>query len=130
MSNIFNIMPVLDWMADLGVQMRGAREKRNMSQQELAEKVHKSRGSINLYENGKGNPDFRVVAEIAAALGKEFNVLGCIIGPQDVLRLPPPAEQLCLEFDLDHSFLAKLTIRPSRKSVLITAEAQLSDKLA
>lgn len=123
-------MPVLDWMADLGVQMRGAREKRNMSQQELAEKVHKSRGSINLYENGKGNPDFRVVAEIAAALGKEFNVLGCIIGPQDVLRLPPPAEQLCLEFDLDHSFLAKLTIRPSRKSVLITAEAQLSDKLA
>jgi transcriptional regulator with XRE-family HTH domain len=130
MSTIFDIMPVLDWMADLGVQMRDAREKRNMSQDELAEKVHKSRQSINLYENGKGNPDFRVVAEIAAALGKEFNVLGCTIGPDDVIRHLPPAEQLCFEFDRDHTFLAKLTIRPSAKSVLITAEAKLSDKLA
>ena len=130
MSNIFDIMPVLDWMADLGVQMRDAREKRSMSQDELAEKVHKSRQSINLYENGKGNPDFRVVAEIAAALGKEFNVLGCTIGPEDVIRRLPPSEQLCLEFDHDHTFLATLTIRPSSKSVSITTVAELSDKLA
>lgn len=123
-------MPVLDWMADLGVQMRDAREKRNMSQDELGEKVHKSRQSINLYENGKGNPDFRVVAEIAAALGKEFYVLGCTIGPKDVIRRLPPAEQLCLEFDHDHIFLAELTIRASSKSVSIKTVAQLSDKLA
>ena len=123
-------MPVLDWMADLGVQMRDAREKRNMSQEELGEKVHKSRGSINSYENGKGNPEFRVVAEIAAALGKEFNVLGCTIGPEDVIQRLPRAEQLCFEFDHDHKFLAELTIRPSTKSVSITAVAQLSDKLA
>jgi transcriptional regulator with XRE-family HTH domain len=123
-------MPTLDWKADLGDQLREARQKLNISQEELAEKVDKSRGSINLYENGKGNPEFRVVAELAAALGKSFTVLGCTIGPEDVLRLPEPAEQLCLEFDRDHTFLAKVTIRPSKKSVLITAEAQLSDKLA
>jgi transcriptional regulator with XRE-family HTH domain len=130
MSNILNIMPVLDWMAELGDQMREAREKRNMSQEELAAKVGKSRGSINAYENGKGNPEFRVVAKIAAALEKEFNVLGCTIGPKDVIRLLPPAEQLCLEFDQNYTYLARLTIRPSAKSVRITAEAQLSDRLA
>ncbi len=123
-------MPIVDWKADLGDQMRDAREKREMSQEELAKKVHKSRGSIILYESGKGNPDFRVVAEIAAALGKEFNVLGCTIGPEDVIQRLPRAEQLCFEFDHDHKFLAELTIRPSTKSVSITTLAQLSDKLA
>jgi transcriptional regulator with XRE-family HTH domain len=130
MSNIFDIMPVLDWMADLGDQIRAARDLRKMSQSELASKVSKSRASINLYENGKGNPDFRVVAEIAAALGKEFSVLGCTIGPEDVLHRSEPAEQLHLEFDHDHKFLATLTIRPSQMSVTITAEAKLNDKLA
>ena len=123
-------MPVLDWMIELGEQIRAAREERKMSQEELAGKVSKSRGSINLYENGKGNPDFRVVAEIAAALGRGFNVLGCTIGPEDVLRRPDPAEQLCLEFDRDHTFMATLTVRPSQKSVAISVVATLDDKLA
>ena len=130
MSSIFNIMAILPWMADLGDQIRDARELKGWTQEKLAAKVRLTRFSIIGYENGKGNPEFRIVAEIAAALGKSFTVLGCTIGPEDVLRLPSPAEQLCLEFDHDHTFLAKLTIRPSKKSVLITAEAQLNDKLA
>ncbi len=79
-----------------------------MTQEELAEKVGMSRASINGYENGKGNPEFRVVAEIAAAVGKEFNVLGCTIGPHDVVRRPPPAEQLCLDFARDYTFLSQV----------------------
>jgi transcriptional regulator with XRE-family HTH domain len=130
MSNIFVIMPTSTWMAELGDQMREAREKKGLSQDELAEKVGKHRTSINTYENGKGNPEFQVVAEIAAALETEFNVLGCTIGPKDVIRRLPPADQLCLEFDRDHTYLAKLTIRASSKSVSITTVAQLSDKLA
>jgi transcriptional regulator with XRE-family HTH domain len=130
MSNIFYIMRTSAWMADLGEQIRVAREKKELSQDVLAEKVSMSRGSINAYENGKGNPEFRVIAEIAAALGTEFTVLGCVIGPQDVLRRPDPAEQLCLEFDHDHVFLARLTVRPTNRSVRIIAEAQMSDKLA
>jgi transcriptional regulator with XRE-family HTH domain len=130
MSNILNTMPVSTWMIELGEQIKIAREKKLWSQDQLAEKVGKSRGSINAYENGKGNPEFRVVAEIAAALKKELTVLGCTIGPEDVLRRPDPAEQLCLEFDKDHVFLAQLTIRPSSKSVRIIAEAKMSDKLA
>lgn len=117
-------------MTDLGDQMREARKGKGWTQQELADKVGKNRASIIAYESGDGNPEFQVVAKIAAALEKEFNVLGCTIGPKDVIRRLPPAEQLCLEFDRDHTFLANLTIRPSSKSVLITAEAKLSDKLA
>jgi transcriptional regulator with XRE-family HTH domain len=118
------------WMIDLGDQIRVARERKDWSQVELADKVKKSRASINAYENGRGNPEFQVVAEIATALEKEFNVLGCTIGPKDVIRRLPPAEQLCFEFGRDHTFMATLTIRPSQKSVTITAEAKLSDKLA
>jgi transcriptional regulator with XRE-family HTH domain len=123
-------MQTSTWMADLGGQIREARKLRKMSQEELAEKIGMHRTSIIAYEGGNGNPEFRVVADIAAALEKEFNVLGCTIGPKDVIRRLPQAEQLCLEFDHDHTFLAKLTIRPSAKSVLITAEAPLSDRLA
>jgi len=123
-------MPTSVWMTDLGDQIRDAREKLNLSQDELAEKVDMSRGSINSYENGKGNPEFQVIAKIAAALGRPFTVLGCTIGPEDVLRLPPPAEQLCLDFDRDHIFLAQVTIRPSKKSVVVSTVAQLSDRLA
>jgi DNA-binding XRE family transcriptional regulator len=117
-------------MADLGDQMREARDGKGWTQQELAEKVGLTRFSIIGYESGKGNPEFQVVAEIAAALETEFNALGCTIGPKDVIRRLPPAEQLCLEFDRDHTYLAKLTIRASSKSVSITTVAQLSDKLA
>jgi transcriptional regulator with XRE-family HTH domain len=130
MSNIFYIMPTRAWMTDLGDQIRGARERKDWSQDQLADKVEMSRASINAYENGRGNPEFRVVAEIAAALEKEFNVLGCTIGPEDVIRRLPPAEQLCFEFGREHTFMAMLTIRPSQKSVTITAEAKLGDKLA
>jgi DNA-binding XRE family transcriptional regulator len=130
MSNIFDIMPTSTWMTDLGGQIREARKLRMMSQEDLAQKIGMHRASIITYESGSGNPEFRVIAEIAAALEKEFNVLGCTIGPKDVIRHLPPAEQLCLEFDRNHSFLATITIRPSQKSVLITTEARLSDKLA
>ncbi len=117
-------------MADLGGQIREARKLRSMSQEKLAEKIGMHRASIIAYESGNGSPEFWVVAEIAAALEKEFNVLGCTIGPKDVIRRLPPAEQLCLEFDHDHTFFATLTIRPSSKSISITTVAQLSDKLA
>jgi len=130
MSNIFDMLPTRAWMTDLGDQIRDARQGKDWSQDDLAEKVNKSRASINAYENGKGNPEFQVVAEIAAVLEKEFNVLGCTIGPKDVIRRLPLAEQLCFEFGRDHTFMATLTIRPSQKSVTITAEAKLSDKLA
>jgi transcriptional regulator with XRE-family HTH domain len=117
-------------MESLGEQIREVRIRRDMSQEDLAIRVGASRASINMYENGKGNPEFRVIAALAAALKTTFNVLGCAIGPDDVERPALVTEQLSLDFDRDHTFLARLVIRPSGKSVLITAEARLSDKLA
>lgn len=117
-------------MADLGSQIKDARKKVGMSQEELASKVGLDRSSIIAYEKGEGNPGFQVVAQIAAALREPFKVLGCRIGPEDVPQLPPAAEQLSLAFDQDHVFLARLSIRPSQKSLSVTAVAQLGDKLA
>ena len=117
-------------MADLGPQIREARKKMSMNQEELAQRIGLDRSMIIKYEKGEGNPEFQVVAQIAAALRQTFNVLGCTIGPEDVIKRPAPVEQLCFAFDEDHTFLARLTIRPSQKSIRITALADPNDKLA
>lgn len=101
-----------------------------MSQADLAAKADTTRQSIIMWEKGEGNPEFQTVARIAAVLHETFNVLGCKIGPEDVLELPPPTEQLCFAFDRDHTFVARVTIRPSQKSVRITTIAQLDQNLA
>jgi transcriptional regulator with XRE-family HTH domain len=101
-----------------------------MSQQDLASKSGTTRHSIINWEKGEGDPGFQMVARMAAVLRVTFSVLGCKIGPEDVLKLPTPAEQLCFAFDQDHTFMAQVTIRPSQKSVRITTVAQLDQNLA
>jgi transcriptional regulator with XRE-family HTH domain len=118
-------MPRKSWKAELGKQIKAARERRGFSQEKLAEFVKGDRQSIYLYEKGKGNPQFRVIAEIAAVLRADFGVLGCRIAAEELLepRKPRAEEQLELKFDHDHSFLAKVTIKPTKKSITITAHS-------
>jgi transcriptional regulator with XRE-family HTH domain len=125
-------MPRKTWKAKLGEQIRAAREFRGVSQEKLAERVCIDRGSIYLYEKGKGNPQFKVIVEIAAALKADFNVLGCRIAAEELLepRKPTAEEQLDLKFDEDHSFLAKVTIRPTKKSLTITTHSDYGIKSA
>jgi transcriptional regulator with XRE-family HTH domain len=119
------------WQIVLGEQIKEARELLHISQEELGKRVRKSRGSINSYEKGKGNPEFRVIAEIAAELKADFNVLGCRVAAQEVLKpAPPKPEQLELLYDRNHSFLANVIIRPSKKSITITAQADYGIKTA
>jgi len=102
-----------------------------MSQESLARSVHLDRGSIYLYEKGKGNPQFKVVAEIAARLKADFAVLGCRIAASELMEPPKAvAEQLELEFDRDHTFLASVTIKPTKKSLTITAHSDYGVKSA
>ena len=117
------------WKTELGQQIRAARERRGFSQEKLADRVRKRRGSITLYENGKGNPQFKVIAEIAVELKADFNVLGCRIVASDLLE-PANEEQLELKFDQDHSFLANVKIRPSKKSITITTHSDYGIKTA
>lgn len=120
------------WQVVLGEQIRTARKLRNLSQEQLAKRVDSNRGSIIQYENGTGNPEFKVVAKIAARLKADFNVLGCRIAAEDALKSAEKRndEQLELAFDRSHSFLANVTIRPTRKSMTITTHADYGIKSA
>jgi transcriptional regulator with XRE-family HTH domain len=120
-------MPRTTWKAKLGEQIKAARELRGISQQELADRVRSVRGSINSYENGKGNPQFSVIARIAVELKADFRVLGCRIAAAEVLE---PENQLKLKFDQDHSFLATVKIRPTKKSLTITTHSDYGIKSA
>jgi len=102
-----------------------------MSQEKLADRVRSVRGSINSYEKGKGNPQFSVIVRIAAELKADFDVLGCRIVATELLEPAVPKEQqLELKFDKDHSFLADVTIRPTKKSITITTHSDYGIKSA
>jgi transcriptional regulator with XRE-family HTH domain len=120
------------WKSELGKQIKAAREYRGISQGKLADRVRSTRASINSYENGSGNPRFKIITEIAAELKADFNVLGCRIVAAELLepRKPEAEEQLELKFDHDHSFLANITIRPTKKSITITARSDYGVKSA
>jgi transcriptional regulator with XRE-family HTH domain len=114
----------MTWLHELGDQIRTAREKAELSQEELAKSLSVCRGQLSNYENGKCPPNVNVVTEIAEALGTEFIVRGYRISRNDIRRLSPTPtpEQLCFEFGMEHRFpVATVTIKPSRESILITA---------
>ena len=120
------------WQKTLGEQIRVARLERKLSQEELAQRVNSNRGSIIQYEAGTGNPEFRVIAKIASELEAQFTVLSCRV---DGRKVETSAEdqrvkQLELMFDQDHSFLANVTIHPTRKSITITAHSDYGIKSA
>jgi transcriptional regulator with XRE-family HTH domain len=119
------------WKAKLGEQIRAARELRGISQEKLATQVHrKGRASIGSYENGEGNPEFEVIARIAAKLKADFSILGCRIVASELLAPPKLGDQLELKFDQEHSVLAEVIIKPTRKSLTITAHADYGIKSA
>ena len=82
-----------------------------------------------MYENGKGNPQFSVIAKIAAELKADFTVLGCRIAAKELLE-PKAQDQLELKYDQDHSVLAEVTIRPTKKSLTITTHSDYGIKSA
>jgi transcriptional regulator with XRE-family HTH domain len=127
-SNILH-MPRKSWKEQLGEQIKAARELRGISQGKLADRVRSGRGSINMYENGKGNPQFIVIARIAAELKADFAVLGCRVAAAELLE-PKVPEQLELKYDQDHSVLATVTIRPTKKSLTITTHSDYEIKSA
>jgi len=109
---------------ELGEKIRKARELANMSQEELSVEILSkfaykySRAQISHVENGKSAPAVNIVSAIAEVLSAEFEIGGCKIGKVTDLavgRLSVMPKQLCLEFDLEHSFSSaslKLTSLP------------------
>ena len=64
------IMDKQNLLKELGLQIKFERLKRNLTQEEMAERIKISRNAISLIENGKINPTFLVLY----AISKEFGV--------------------------------------------------------
>ena len=57
-------------MADFYIRMKTYREKLNLSQKKLAEKVNVSRETIVRLEQGKYNPSLKLAMDIAKVFGR------------------------------------------------------------
>ncbi len=67
-------------MAEVGKHIKKIRKEKNLTQDDLAERLHCTRQTISNYENGKSEPGIEVLIELAGVLEVEINDL--IYGPQ------------------------------------------------
>lgn len=77
-------------MKDLGAQLRGLRERTGMSQADLAEKIHKSRVTVNKYENAETPPPVEILVRMCEILGAATFVIG---GQRIVIELDAAARK-------------------------------------
>lgn len=81
-------------MRDIGKNIRTLRMRKNMTQDELAEKLFVTRQTVSNYETGRSRPDVEMLLSIAVALDTDANTV--------LYGLPVPAErkrqvrQLCI----------------------------------
>ena len=62
-------------MRDIAKNIRDARIKSNLTQDELAEKLFVTRQTVSNYETGKSRPDIDMLFSIAEVLGTDVNIL-------------------------------------------------------
>ncbi|MDE7178367.1 MAG: helix-turn-helix domain-containing protein [Lachnospiraceae bacterium] len=67
-------------MAEVGKHIKKIRKERNLTQDDLADRLHCTRQTISNYETGKSEPGIEILIELAGVLGVEINDL--IYGPQ------------------------------------------------
>lgn len=67
-------------MAEVGKHIKKIRKEKNLTQEDLAERLHCTRQTISNYENGKSEPDITLLMKLADVLGVEINDL--IYGPK------------------------------------------------
>lgn len=62
-------------MRDIGKNIRDLRSKRNMTQDELAEKLFVTRQTVSNYETGRSRPDLDMLVKIAEVLECDTNAI-------------------------------------------------------
>ena len=67
-------------MRDIGKNIRQLRTEKNMTQDELTQKLFVTRQTVSNYENGKSRPDVEMLERIADVL--HTDILTVIYGPQ------------------------------------------------
>ena len=73
-------------MRDIAKNIRTLRTAKNLTQDELAEKLFVTRQTVSNYETGKSRPDVEMLARIADILETDVNSL--IYGPQPTIPHP------------------------------------------
>ena len=69
-------------MRDIGKNIRDLRIRENMTQDELAEKLHVTRQTVSNYETGRSRPDVDMLTLIAQALNTDPNTI--LYGPAQI----------------------------------------------
>lgn len=62
-------------MANVGKHIRLLRKQKQMTQDDLAERLYVSRQTVSNYETGKSNPDIDMLVKIAEVLETDVNIL-------------------------------------------------------
>ncbi len=62
-------------MRDIGKNIRAERMRNNLTQDELAERLHTTRQTVSNYETGRSRPDIDMLMQIAESLGVEVTTL-------------------------------------------------------
>ena len=68
-------------MRDIGKNIRTARSRKKMTQDELAEKLYVTRQTVSNYETGRSRPDVECLLRISEILGVEIGEL--LYGPEE-----------------------------------------------
>lgn len=68
-------------MRDIGKNIRTARSRKKMTQDELAEKLYVTRQTVSNYETGRSRPDVECLLQISEILGVEIQEL--LYGPEE-----------------------------------------------
>ena len=68
-------------MRDIGKNIRTARSRKKMTQDELAEKLYVTRQTVSNYETGRSRPDVDCLLQISEILGVEIREL--LYGPEE-----------------------------------------------
>jgi transcriptional regulator with XRE-family HTH domain len=108
-------------MPTTGDRIREVREKTGMTQAELAEKAHVSKGFLSDVENNKRNVSAQVLLRIANALGASLDFL--LRGteeepeaPRGAVTIPPSLSRAAEELDLSYS--QTLELLDTHKSIV------------
>ena len=72
---------------EIGRRIRGMRKKRDMTLEELASQIHKSKATISKYEKGEISVDIETLYEIADTLHIHVEQLLCCRPPADAVSL-------------------------------------------
>ena len=67
-------------MRDIGKNIRSLREAKNLTQDQLAEKLYVTRQTVSNYETGRSRPDIDMLMKMAEVLDTDIHIL--LYGPQ------------------------------------------------